>query len=35
MLFVDPLQLTEQPTEHELKTLRERVDPEGFIIGRG
>jgi glutaconate CoA-transferase subunit B len=35
MLFVDPLQLTEKPTEHELKTLRERVDPEGFIIGRG
>jgi len=30
-----PLQTTMPPTEHELKILREEVDPHRYIIGRG
>jgi glutaconate CoA-transferase subunit B len=34
MLFVDPLQVTPEPTDEELRILREEVDPEGVIIGK-
>ncbi len=34
MLFVDPLHVTPQPTDEELRILREEVDPEGVIIGK-
>jgi hypothetical protein len=35
MLFVDPLPITAEPTEFELKMLREVVDPQGVVIGKG
>jgi glutaconate CoA-transferase, subunit B len=35
MLFVDPLPTTAEPTEFELKMLREVVDPLGVVIGKG
>jgi glutaconate CoA-transferase subunit B len=34
MLFDDPLQVTPEPTDEELRILREEVDPEGVIIGK-
>lgn len=34
MLFVDPLPVTPEPTDEELRILREEVDPEGLIIGK-
>ncbi len=34
MLFADPLPVTPEPTEEELRILREEVDPERIIIGR-
>jgi glutaconate CoA-transferase subunit B len=34
MLFVDPLPVTPEPTDVELRTLRQEVDPEGVIIGK-
>jgi glutaconate CoA-transferase subunit B len=34
MLFADPLPVTFEPTEQELRVLREEVDPQGFIIGK-
>ena len=34
MLFADPLPVTPEPTEGELRVLREEVDPERIIIGR-
>ena len=34
MLFVDPLPVTPEPTDVELKVLREIVDPMGMVIGR-
>jgi glutaconate CoA-transferase, subunit B len=34
MLFVDPLPVTPEPTEDELRILREEVDPERIIIGK-
>jgi len=34
MLFVDPLPVTCEPTEGELRILREEVDPERIIIGK-
>jgi len=34
MLFADPLPVTREPSEDELRILREEVDPEGVIIGK-
>jgi len=34
MLFVDPVPATPEPTDHELKVLREVVDPMGMVIGK-
>lgn len=34
MLFADPLPVTPEPTDEELRILREEVDPQGVIIGR-
>ena len=34
MLFADPLSVTPEPTDEELRILREEVDPEGVIIGK-
>jgi len=34
MLFVDPVPQTPEPTDHELKVLREVVDPMGMVIGK-
>ena len=34
MLFADPLPTTPEPTEAELRVLREAVDPQGLIIGK-
>jgi len=34
MLFVEPLPVTPEPTEEELRVLREDVDPQGLIIGK-
>lgn len=34
MLFIDPLPTTPEPTDHELKILREEVDPLGLVIGK-
>jgi acyl CoA:acetate/3-ketoacid CoA transferase beta subunit len=34
MLFADPLPVTPEPTDEELRILREEVDPEGVIIGK-
>src|SRR3972149_1356199 len=34
MLFVDPLPVTLEPTEQELRVRREQVDPQGIIIGK-
>ena len=34
MLFIEPLQITPEPTDEELHILREEVDPEGVIIGK-
>ncbi len=34
MLFADPLPVTPEPTDEELRILREEVDPEGEIIGK-
>lgn len=34
MLFADPLPVTREPSEEELRILREEVDPEGVIIGK-
>jgi len=34
MLFVDSLPETPEPTDHELKILREEVDPLGLVIGK-
>lgn len=34
MLFSDPLSSTPEPTDEELKTLREEVDPQGLITGK-
>ena len=34
MLFVDPLPTTVEPTDEELRVLREVVDPQGLIIGK-
>ena len=34
MLFADLLQVTPEPTDEELRILREEVDPEGVIIGK-
>jgi glutaconate CoA-transferase subunit B len=35
MLFVDPLPVTEEPSEQELNLLRNQIDPLGLIIGKG
>jgi len=34
MLFVDPLPVTPEPTDDELRILRTKVDPLGLIIGK-
>jgi glutaconate CoA-transferase subunit B len=34
LLFADPLLTTAEPTDEELRILREEVDPQGFIIGK-
>jgi glutaconate CoA-transferase subunit B len=34
LLFIDPLPTTAEPTDNELRILREEVDPQGFVIGR-
>jgi len=34
MLFVDPLAETSEPTDYELKILRQEVDPLGLVIGK-
>jgi glutaconate CoA-transferase subunit B len=34
LLFNDPLPVTREPSEEELRILREEVDPEGVIIGK-
>jgi glutaconate CoA-transferase, subunit B len=34
LLFADPLSVTPEPTDEELRVLREEVDPLGFVIGR-
>jgi glutaconate CoA-transferase subunit B len=34
MLFDKPLPVTPEPTEDELRILREEVDPEKIIIGK-
>jgi glutaconate CoA-transferase subunit B len=34
LLFVDPLPVTPEPTDRELKILRDEVDPQGLIIGK-
>lgn len=34
MLFVDPLPVTQEPTNEELNLLREEIDPQGLIIGK-
>lgn len=34
MLFVDPVPVTAEPTDVELKVLREVVDPMGMVIGK-
>jgi len=34
LLFADPLHVTPEPTDEELRILREEVDPEGVIIGK-
>jgi glutaconate CoA-transferase subunit B len=34
LLFADPLGITAEPTDKELRILREQVDPQGFIIGK-
>jgi glutaconate CoA-transferase subunit B len=34
MLFVDPLPMTPEPTDEELRILRDEVDPLGLIIGK-
>ncbi len=34
MLFVEPLPITPEPSEGELRILRAEVDPEGVIIGK-
>ena len=34
LLFADPLPTTTEPTDEELRILREEVDPQGFIIGK-
>jgi glutaconate CoA-transferase subunit B len=34
MLFVDPVPVTPEPTDVELKVLREVVDPMGMVIGK-
>jgi glutaconate CoA-transferase subunit B len=34
MLFVDPLTETSEPTDYELKILRQEVDPLGLVIGK-
>ena len=34
MLFVDSLPETPEPTDHELRILREEVDPLGLVIGK-
>ncbi|MBI5303375.1 MAG: 3-oxoacid CoA-transferase [Chloroflexi bacterium] len=34
MLFADPLPVTLEPTDTELRILREEVDPQGFVIGK-
>ncbi len=34
MLFIDPLPTTPEPTDQELKILREEVDPLGLVIGK-
>ena len=35
ILFADPLPVTPEPTDFELKILREEVDPQGLITGKG
>jgi acyl CoA:acetate/3-ketoacid CoA transferase beta subunit len=35
LLFVDPLPTTPEPTDEELRLLREEVDPLGIITGKG
>lgn len=34
MLFIEPLPVTPEPTDDELRALREKVDPQGTIIGK-
>jgi glutaconate CoA-transferase subunit B len=34
LLFVDPLPTTAEPTDEQLRVLREQVDPQGFVIGK-
>jgi glutaconate CoA-transferase subunit B len=34
MLFVDPLPVTPEPTDQELRVLRDEVDPQGLIVGK-
>lgn len=34
LLFTDPLPVTEEPSDEELRILREEVDPERIIIGK-
>jgi hypothetical protein len=34
MCFVDPLPVTPEPSNEELRILREEVDPERVIIGK-
>jgi len=35
LLFDDPLPVTPEPTDFELKVLREEVDPQGLVTGKG
>lgn len=34
LLWADVLSVTPEPTDAELRILREEVDPAGFVIGR-
>ncbi len=34
LLFADPLPTTPEPTDEELRILREEVDPQGLVIGK-
>jgi hypothetical protein len=34
MLFADPVAVNAEPTDQELRILREQIDPQGLIIGK-